>query len=239
MIWWVFNIYIGSVITDESKGWSCSIGNVCKWVLNTILFANDIALITEHLSGSQNRFDYSRSVHGSSRRRRRVMVEEMASDSSELSPAARPTRRAMSLQEDYLHISTSSVDSRNADDHKTAKKRSSSSRKRKNAMQLLQENLPYEISEGATSDSSVRRSTRSKSKGVDSSTTSSTTKGSPVDGVNSSPEYSTSSRVSHRRNSKNSETPETTRKSLPHPSSNSKIQATVSSRRSSRNSNSK
>uniref|UniRef100_A0A0P4VX19 Nuclear condensin complex subunit 3 C-terminal domain-containing protein n=1 Tax=Scylla olivacea TaxID=85551 RepID=A0A0P4VX19_SCYOL len=189
----------------------------------------------------------TRSSHGPTRRSsRKMVVEESASDSGDFDEAARARRKIKSLPEDPYLVSSSnnSSNSRSPQAQKLVDTGSSSNRKRRKntSSELLKSSFPSVMtSDGSISDSSVTRTTRSKSKrtsgsnSTTSSPASSSSRWSATQSVDTSGEESTSSRIMRTRHSKKSDTPQTINK-LQTP--NLKAQET-SSRRSSRNRKSK
>ena len=188
-----------------------------------------------------------RSSHGTSKRSRKVLVEDSTSDSGEFNEAGRGRRKIKSAPEHHCSISSSnnSFDSRSQQAQKPVDPGSNSSRKRrKNAPSDLSTSVFSSAmsSDGSISDSSATRTTRSKSKGTSGSSSipnspaSSSSWCTATQSLNTSGEESTSSRVMRTRHSKKSETPQSTDKlQIP----NLREQKTLSSRRSSRNRKSK
>lgn len=195
-----------------------------------------------------NNLDFYRPLHGPTRRSsRKFVVEESASDSGELNEAGGARQKITSLPAEPYLISTSSNSSNSGSPHaqKPADTGSDSSRKRRKntSSKLLHSSLSSVVaSDGSVSDSSVTRTTRSKSKVTSgscsntSSPTSSSNWHSAAQSLNTSGEESTPSRVMRTRHSKKSDISQTTSKLE---TLSIKAQETSSSRRSSRNRKSK
>ncbi|XP_050715054.1 condensin complex subunit 3-like [Eriocheir sinensis] len=187
--------------------------------------------------------------HLTRRSSRLTLAEGTTSDSSDFSQSSKARRKTKSLP-DPLHISSSSssatVDSRRSESlQKPINKTPGSSRKRSKDLSVNLANPPVSSDE-STSDSAVRRATRSKSRGrvtttlTPSSPSTSNTNSSPsVPSHNTTTDNSSAAlKVPCTRSSRRYQTPEATRKSVQSKSPNSNSQSSQdsgSTRRSSRN----